>query len=225
MVNASDLTEVMKTELVLITLVFFAGLTGFFGYRLWQVKQMNDEPFIPRKDSFDLKPPKEALKGKIATVSGEVKIKSRGNNEFKKMENFEQILQGERLVTLSDGYVTVLFDNFAKVSLMPSTEIAFVSLIPSRFLINQVSGMASYQLINDSESLAIRSLHSLFELEDGEALITTDVDKGLINIVLKRGTGKIALVDLENKTQVWQIKKGQRVRINDTRREVKVSQL
>lgn len=209
-------------KIIILILAFFIGIIIFFTFRIWQVKKAAKVIFTPYKSSFELAPAKEALKGKLVTIKGEVKKESRDDDEFKKVEEDEEVLSGEKLATGEKSEAEVAFENFVKMSLGPDTEVSFVSLIPASFLIRQSRGTVTYEILKDETLISIRSLNMLFEQKGGKSVFTVDSNKAEVTIEMVRGEGKIAMVDRENKTYVWEIKEGQRVLIDNKDRTVKI---
>lgn len=207
-------------KIIILILAFFIGIIIFFTFRIWQVKKAAKVIFTPYKSSFELAPPKEALKGKLVTIKGEVKKESRDDDEFKEVEEDEEVLSGEKLATGEKSEAEVAFENFVKMSLGPDTEVSFVSLIPASFLIRQSRGTVTYEILKKKATISIRSLSVLFQQTDGLSQITTDTKKGEISIEQLKDRGKIAMVDKENKTQVWEIEEGQEAVIDNEERRV-----
>lgn len=216
------LTENIK---LLFLVLFLVGLTSVFGFRIWQVKRAKSVPFSPQESSFSLKPPSEALVGRLTEVEGDVKKESRNDGEFKEVKEKEQILDGEKLATGGKSQASVELPGFAKVTLDSNSEVGFVSLLPSSFLIKQARGVVGYRLLQNENSLSIRSLHLLLTLDSGESKVETSAEDGEIIVKQLAGKAKLALVDLENKTHVWQLEERQTALINDAERTVEIGGL
>lgn len=211
-----------KNAKLLFLILFLVGVMSVFGFRVWQVKKVEKTPFFPKESSFSFQPPSEALTGKLIKVEGEVKKEPRDDEEFQGVGKGEEILDGEKLATGKDSRVAVEFSGFAEVALNSNTEVVFINLLPSSFLIRQASGAVNYKLLQSENPLSVRSLNLLFTLEAGESKITVDEEEIVVEQLL--GKAKIALVDLENKTHVWQIKKGQKVLIDNEERSLEIEE-
>lgn len=211
--------DAKRTHDLIFLLLFIIG-TGAVTFRLWQVKNVVHTVFIPQQSSFVFKPPSDALKGKFLLINGSVKKEPREKNDFEDVNMRVEILQGEKLATGEKAKAVVEFPNFARVNLGPNTEIGFINLIPANFLINQSLGSVTYELLRDANPISVRSLHALVTINSGKNEVT--VSDETITVKVLSGTAKLALVDLENKTHIWEIKEGQKALINDTERRVEI---
>lgn len=190
-------------------------------FRLWQVKDAEHISFAPQQSSFVLKPPSDALKGKFLLINGSVKKEPRDDKEeFKEVNVGEEILQGEKIATGKKSQATVEFPNFVKVNLVSNTEIGFINLIPANFLLSQPLGSATYELLQNNVPFSVRSLHVLLTVSSGKSEVA--ISDETITVKVLSGTAKLALVDLENKTHIWEIKGGQKALVNDTERRVEI---
>lgn len=212
----------VKNTKISSLVLFLVGVISVFGVRIWQVRKAEKIPFVPKGSSFSFQPPSEALTGKLIEVEGELKKEPRDDEEFRGVEKGEEILDGEKLATGKDSRVVVEFSGFAEVTLGSNSEIAFINLLPSSFLIKQASGVVNYKLLQSENPLSVRSLNLLFTLEAGESKITTNEEEGGIIVEQLLGKAKIAMVDLENKTHVWEVEEGQTALINDAERRVEI---
>lgn len=201
-------------------LLFLLGTVGVGAFRLWQVKSAGQTSFIPQQSSFVFKPPADALKGKLSLFKGDVKKKPRDKEEFKDVNVGEEILQGERIATGKKSQAIVEFPNFLRVNLGSDTEIGFNNLIPANFLISQSPGSVTYELLRDATPISVRSLHVLLTVYSGKSEVVVS-DETITDKVLS-GQAKLALVDLENKTHIWEIKEGQQALVNDAQRRVEI---
>jgi len=177
-------------------------------------------PFSPQQSSFIFKLPSDSLRGKLLLVEGGVEKESREKDELEEADIGVEILQGERLVTGEKSKAIVEFLDFAKIDLGANTEIGFISLIPANFLISQASGFVSYKLLKENSSLSVRSLHVLLTFYSGEGEVIVEEEE--ITIKVLSGEAKLALVDLDNETHVWELEEGQKALIEDTERKVEI---
>lgn len=208
-----------KTPYLIFLLLFLIGIAGVMTFRLWRVKDRGHISFAPQQSSFVFKPPADALKGKLLLINGSVKKEPREKNDFEDVNIKEEILQGEKLATGKKSQAVVEFPSFATVNLGSNTEIGFINLIPANFLISQSLGSVTYELLQDAP-ISVRSLHALLTIKSGKSEFT--VNGETISVKVLSGAAKLALVDLENKTHIWEIKKGQQVLINDSQRRVEI---
>lgn len=212
----------MNKNFFLICFTFFVlGIVTFLVFRILYVQKLSSAPFIPQNSSFKLKAPSLALSGIVVDPHGDVKKQARNEDKFKPLKSGDEILQGEIVRTEKDGQVEVEFKNFGKIDMGSKSELIFVDLLPSEFLLKQVSGTVSYELKDKTKILSVRILHALFELDSGSGKITINNGEARVDLL---GQAKIAMVDLENNTQVVKLNKGQRVLIDDNKRALEVIQ-
>ena len=209
-----------KTYYLVFLLLFLIGTVSVVAFRLWQVKGAGHISFAPQQSSFVFKPPSDALKGKFLLINGSVKKEQREKNDFEDVNIREEILQGEKIATGKKSQATVEFPNFVKVNLGSNAEIGFNNLIPANFLLSQSLGSVTYELLQDNVPLSVRSLHVLLTVNSGKSEVA--VSDETIAVKVLSGKAKLALVDLENKTHVWEIKEGQKALVNDTQRRVEI---
>lgn len=211
-----------KNTKILFLVLFLVGAISVLIFRIWQVKRAKNIPFSPQESSFILQPPSDALQGKLVSAKGKVEKEPREKDEFEEVELEEEILQGEKLLTGERSQATVEFQDFAKIDSSSDTEIGFINLIPSKFLISQSSGSVVYKLLDNDNSLSVRALHALVNFS-GETEVVTKGEE--IKVKILSGQAKLALVDLENKTHVWKLEEGQKALIDDTERTVEIKKL
>lgn len=202
-----------------LALLFLAGVVLVFVFRIFQVKSVEKPSFSPRESAFSLNPPSESLIGRVLSVEEKVEKEPRDSEDLRVVEVGEKILQGEKLATKGGSSATVEFENFAQVTLGPNSEISFVSLIPQGFLVGQASGSVDYELIQREDSLSVRVLHSLIEFSE-EGRVEIDGDE--VSVKAVSGTVKLAMVDLDNKTQVVELAEGQTALIIDSQRRIEI---
>lgn len=210
----------MVKQILVFLLLFLIGTIGVVVFRLYQVKGAKHASFSPQQSSFVLKPPADALKGELSLFKGNVKKKPRDKEEFKDVKVGEEILQGEKIATGKKSQATVEFPTLVRVNLGSDTEIGFNNLIPGNFLISQSLGSATYELLQDNVPFSVRSLHVLLTVYSGKSEVM--VSDETITVIVSSGKAKLALVDLENKTHIWEIKEGQEALVNDTERRVEI---
>jgi len=194
----------IKNVLIFFTL-FIIGFTGIIAFRIIQVRKSETNPYQTEKSSFKLQPPLLASEGKISSLSGVVRKFGRDDDDFHTIEN-GVILQGERLRTEKDSRVTVDFES-AQIILDGESEVGFVDTIPSEFLIKQVSGKVVYKAKKTGNTVSIRDNIILVSLSSGQVTIANDNDRNRIKISIN-GEVKVAFVNKDNKTKVWDFRKG-----------------
>ena len=209
-----------RKHCLIFLLLFLVGAVGAVVFRLWQVKKAELISFTPQQSAFVLNPPADALKGEFSLFKGDVKKKPRDKEEFKDINVKEEILQGEKLATGKKSQAVVEFLNLVRIDLGPDTEIGFNNLIPASFLISQSLGSVTYELLQGDTPISVRSSQALITINFGKSEIT--VSEETITVKVLSGKVKLALVDLENNTHVWEIKEGQEALVNDMERGVEI---
>lgn len=189
-------------------------------FRLWQVGKTKSIPFSPQPSSFVLHPPSESLAGRLVLVKGKVEKEPRDEDKFEEVGVGEEILQGEKLATGEKSQATVEFPDFVEINLASDSGMDFVSLLPVNFLVSQVLGSVSYELLQGESPVSVRILHALLTSDCGESQVT--VDREEITIEVFSGSAKLAMVDLENETHVWELKEGQKALVDDSQRRVEI---
>lgn len=203
--------------------LFFVGLVGVFAFRIQQVKKAGNIPFFAEQPSFISQPPSDAIIGKLLSVEGRVEKEARGKDELEEIDEESDMLQGERLITKEKSKAEVEFPDFAKIDIGSDTEMSFINLLPSSFLVEQKTGEVDYKLLQDENPVSARCLHALLSFYSGE--IEVGIEDGEITIWVLEGKAKLAMVDLENNTHVWQFEKDQKVLIDDATRTTEIKRL
>lgn len=213
-----ELSVKRKSHSLVLFLLFLTGAVGILGFRVWQVKRVRDIPFSPRPSSFVLNLPSESLAGRLISVKGKVEKEPREKDKFEEVGVGEEVLQGEKLATGEKSRATVEFPDFIRISLAADSEVDFVSLLPSNFLVHQTLGEVNWKVLQENEPVSVRSLHVLFTFPSGESKVVVEGEK--IEVKVLSGEAKFALVNLDNKTHVWELKSGQEALIDNSQRRV-----
>lgn len=195
--------------------IILLGIAGVFLLRIIQTKQT--PAFIPRQTHLELQPPATALTGTLAWKEGDVLKTLRDADDFTPATASGTVLQGETIAT-KKGKALVTLQDAGTVSLMDASEVSFVNLVPDALLLRQKSGTVSYE-VNSLAPFSIRILHTLVTI-NGDASIT--LGETAITLRITKGTAKLALVDADNNTQIWDLVQGDRALIDDDARTVLV---
>ena len=210
----------MSKKSILI-LFFIIGIIFVFMGRIVQV-QLRHDIFTPQKSTFTFKSPERALQGKVRASIGEVQKQPRDDDQLKKINVTEPVLQGDKIVTGKSAALTVQFADTGIVNIKGDSEVNVISLVSANFLMQQVNGTVTYEALGNTP-LSVRSMHVLFALQSGIATVETDKDTSKVTLTLTGGKGKIAMIDINNDTHTWDLKAGQRAVINDEEKTVKIT--
>lgn len=211
-----------KAYYLVLSLLFLAGLAGALGLRILQSRMAAPPPFSPQETGFTLTPPSESLTATLTSAVGSVEKQPRDKDEFEKASEGDRILQGESVATREKSTATIQFPDFAEIALDANSVLGFISLIPESFLLNQPSGSVTYEVLWE-KPISVRSLHALLELQPGESQVS--VVGREITVEVFSGKAKLALVDLENETNLFTLQEGQKAVINDAERSVVIKKL
>jgi len=210
-----------KINLLVLVLALLVGIGIVVVFRLWQVKKMPAASFFPQQSSFNLKPPTEALKGGFLTVEGDVKKEPRDKEEFETVKTEgEALIEGEKIATGEKSQATIEFPDFIRIDLGSDAEIGLANLMSDNFLISQLSGSVTYRLLRNDTTFSVRSLHVLLAFDSGESEITVGGNEIVVKVL--SGRAKLALVDLDNKTHVWELNEGEEVLVDDAERRAEI---
>ncbi len=171
-------------------------------------------------DSFNIADaPKNTLRGKITTLSGDVKWQSRIATEAATINEPITVQQGEDLETGNNGILQLEFEKTAKISISPKSHLSIVQTLPADLVFDQPTGVVDY-IKTGTSPLSVRSYSLLVTINDGETNISTDKDKLLITIDVKKGDDIAAFNDLENISNVIPIQEGNVYVFSDERRSL-----
>lgn len=208
----------MTKTIKIFSIFFIIGFIGIVSLRIFQVQKREGKSFSAVKSTFKLEPPVTALIGELST-SGVVKKYGREDEDFHMIEQ-GNILQGERIRTENNAKADINFERFAKINLNEDSEVGFINTNSTEFLIKQISGKVGYQIDNTGKTLSIRDGIILVSLTSGKVIIVNNSEKNQIKISIG-GDIKIALIDSNNKTKIWNFSQGSVV-VDSEKKELKV---
>jgi len=225
--NEQQPTQKHNVSLIVLFFAFFAGFGGVFTYRyirtpkheaLTQVTTNSNQP-IPQP-TFALEPPAQALFGTLTVLKGHAELFARNTDVYAEASTDAQILNGESVATKEDSSASVIIENIITATMDESAEVVFANVFANNMVLQQKAGKVTYQLVDGVNPVAVRALHALISIRSGETIITIiDTD---ISVTVKNGSVKLAIVDSDNDTNVWELKEGQRADVDDTAREITV---
>jgi len=201
-------------------LAFFIGIITAFGYSYWKTNKI---PTINKpknkKLAFSIDAaPKNSIKGKIESLSGKVKWESRTATAPSEIIKSVIIQQGETLETGEDGNATIIFPEILTINLSSQSKLSITQTLPTNFVFDQSNGSITYEK-NGQTPISIRSLHLLTAMNSGKIILTIDKETAEITISVKKGSATAAFNDLENLSNVVNIKEGEKFVFNDDTRE------
>lgn len=213
----------MKKLLIFIIFLFIGIVLGN-SYYVWESNQTNSNMAgVKKEPRFSIeKGPKNSEVGTMQSMSGTIKWESRIATEASQIIKPVPIRQGEELISGEDGSATIHYQRGLTISLSPNSHISFVQMLPTNFVLNQLKGTIEYQ-INKSTPLAIRALHLLTQMNDGDVSMGVDLEKESIRITVKRGSVTIAFNDLQNVSNVINLKEGDKYLFDDENRQGNVT--
>lgn len=189
--------------------VIFLGFISVLLFRYIQARSAS--PFTPQQSTFILAPPTQAITATITQTTGIVEHLTREADDYQEATPGGAVRQGESIAT-KNGTALITLGNLGTVSLMNNAEISLVHLIPDSLMFLHKAGSIDYKT-----DTSIRVLHAFVQLS-GDATIS--VRGPIVTVLVTQGTAKLALVDIENNTKVWEITQGQSVIVNDETRTI-----
>jgi hypothetical protein len=209
--------SIILTILVLIGLFGIGGATTI-GLRLFLVDRQTKQPFIPVKSTFSLQPPSQALQGRLEITQGTAQMYLRNADSYAPATSGATILIGESVVTGPKSEAVATVNGLVTITLEANAELTFANIFTEDTVLIQKSGRMTYTKAASPYPVAIRALHTLISQESG-AMIVNSIDTD-VSVPVPIGTVKIALVDTDNTTHVWQLHEGDRANIDDLTRTV-----
>lgn len=198
-------------SLKLFLIFLLIGIIGAVGYLWLNKKKPNIHIYSPvseQADNFSINnPPKEAKKGRIENMEGDVDYESRTATIAAKLPAPVDIQQGEKLATGKDGNIKVSFTDAGMIDISPDSEVLFAQTLPNNLVINQSKGMVEYQK-DGSIPISVRSLNLLASLKDGTMKVVVDKDNATINIKVNMGNATVAYNDVDMKSIVINLNEG-----------------
>lgn len=174
--------------------------------------EKTQEPILQEvEEKYESKPPTLALTGELKVIKDTLEKFSRDKEDWEEIASSSSVLQEERVKTGKMGKGVVTFDNQVKVTLGNESEIYFANLIPSSFLVEQSRGEATYTI---EKPISIKSIDTLIYFGSGEITLEINPDNNSIYLNVASGSGKFLFIDNDNQTQVYEIKKGDKVIYN-----------
>lgn len=170
------------------------------------IRQPGNVLMIPTSHFSLENAPTDSFKGDIASMSGTVRWLSRVSPGPTLLTSPRMIQQGESLSTGKDGKVIVAIKNNFVISLAHNSNISFLQLLPTNFVIGQDSGSVTFQN-NISIPLSIRSLNLVTVIDNATVQIVIDVTN--VRVSVENGVAKEGYEDAQNTSTVVTVRAGQ----------------
>lgn len=215
----------MNIKLILISItLFFVGFISVIAidsYVSHPAKIVTFQPTTPTPTPVTLLLPANALQGKLILALGTVKRMPWDKMEFEPATAGAVLYQGDEIATMTKS--STAFSITASISgvLDENTDVTLGSLLPHKITIHHKTGTGEYRTTDYDQTLSIKSLGVLTQLEQGT--IKVSVENKIISIVLSSGKAKLAYIDNDNTTHMWKLTGNDTAIINDTTGKVKTT--
>lgn len=201
-------------------LLGFATVFGFLYLRKQVVKPAYVSSVLPSRapePTFALEPPSEAVNGTLTITTGHAMKFSRGDTEYKEASTGAQVLIGESVATNAESSASVVVPNIVVTDLSENAEVVYANMFLKNFVLQQKNGDVRYAV---TAPISVRVLHSLVHFNPGEYSIS--VSDSDVSVIVKTGSAKLGLVELDNTTRVWEVGEGERADIDDSARRMRL---
>ncbi len=205
----------------LFTFVIFLliGIGIAFSYSLVTTPVSHTPPFASPPtitSSFSIaNPPKQSIQGTISAISGDVEVETRIATQPAKFTGMEPLVQGELVLTKTDGQANIEFPSSTSISLLKNTQVSIIQALQSSFVYSQDSGTATYH-ITGTYPVALIQNNLLLQLGNTSSVVTISVDNDTTSISQKSGSGTIGYTDSTDTSQQVSLKAGQRFVFSQT---------
>jgi len=161
--------------------------------------------------------PSESLRGKIATMSGEIKWQSRTATEAADLKEPITIQQGESLITGENSSVELNFDKAAIIELKEKSELNITQTLPVNLVFWQKSGIGTYTKKGDYP-LSVRAKSLLID-NGGKIKVTIDEEDPIVTVRVLSGKITMAFNSKDYVSQKMELKAGEMWLFNDDTRQ------
>jgi hypothetical protein len=210
---------------VLFILFFLIGIVSVIGYYSINGAKSNyiTKQAVKKLLDFNIATaPKETLKGTIVSLTGSVKWESRIATAPAQLTKTISIQQGESVLTENDGAVTINFSDAGLVNISAKSQVDIIQTLPTNIVFNQKKGSVTYQKTSQIP-LAIRSLHLLTMIDNGQIRLIIDEENSTILVTVISGQATIAFNDLQYLSHIINLNKGQEYLFDDINHEGSVN--
>jgi hypothetical protein len=156
--------------------------------------------------------PKESLKGKITTMTGEIGWQGRTATEEAKLSSPITIQQGEKLESGEKSNLSLLISDACSVEFWENTEIEIIQTLPTNIVFSQTKGTGEYIKVGNYP-VSIRVMNLLADV-DGDVIISINPKKPYVTINTKSGKVTAAYNDSKLVSHEVALIKGQTFTFN-----------
>lgn len=203
-----------------VIIFFVTGVAVVYLFLLWK-RQEENVIQLPRQTrdrytfSFD-EAPKNSLRGKIVSMSGDVQWTSRTATEPAKLNTGISLQQGEKVSTGTDSLLTIDFSGAATATLSASSVIDIDQALPQNLVFKQTAGSVSYG--SENTALSVKALHLLAYSEKGMMKLTQDSETGTLTVKALKGEVRLGFNDLDYQSIAVTLAEGETYTYDDTTR-------
>lgn len=202
-------------NLTLLIVFLFLGIVVGGGVFIWnhkaedlkRIEKITEPPFTIEH------PPNNSERGMIRSMKGLVKWESRVATEASQITMPVPIMQAEKLETGDDSEVAIHFESGLDISLSQNAQIEFTQTHLYNFVFNQLKGSIEYQK-SSSIPLGVRTRRLLTTVDKGDVIIVLDDATGNVEVIIKKGSAKVAFNNSENISTVMNIKEGETLKFD-----------
>lgn len=130
-----------------------------------------------------------------------------------------QILLGESVATKEHSSAAITLSDNITATLEENSELVFANLFPENTVLQQKAGKILYT-VESPHPVSIRALHTLIAASSSAFLV--HMDESALAVTSQKGVVKIALVDNNNDTHVWELGDGEKAVVDDISRSVRI---
>jgi hypothetical protein len=170
----------------------------------------------PLATAFSLQnPPKESLQGEIVSLSGDVAWQSRVATQPAQLKTPRKVLQGENIVTKTDGKVTMTFLNTVTMNMFSDSEVDIIQTLPANMVLVQQSGTTTYTVFG-KVPVSVRAQDLLLQQKQGAMNVIVDKDAATVTVKVTDGNATAAYTDADNTSVLTPITSGRSFVFDET---------
>ena len=185
----------------------FVIMVGYLKYKSNTATQI-PRKIVALKTHFSLaNAPSQSVHGSVVSMTGIVNWQFRTATQASHLTSLISLQQGENIVTENVGTAHIQFAD-TDIFLSPKTEVDFIQMLPSNFVIAQTSGSAEYKTTGTTP-ISVRSLGLIVQILNADATITYNATETKLTVQILKGSATAAYNDLDNLSNVIPFTSGQ----------------